>query len=199
MTSIAAHPRVFVRTFMSAHTRAHCRTIGLTIALTITLAAAALASACASDPREGYSFAPTHRTDVTSIGVPMFNNVTQDFGLEQELTAAVVAELRRTTSYTVTSPDNAQTVLSGTITQSNLRKLSTARDTGLAETLAVQLTVDFQWRQARTGKVLTSRRNFTASDTFTASRGVGERLEIGQNAAIDKLAKDIVAEMRSGW
>ena len=154
---------------------------------------------CADDPREGYSFATAHRTDVTSIAVPMFNNLSQEFALEQELTAAVVSEVKRQTPYKLVSIDAAQTILTGTITEARLRKLSTARDTGLAETLAVELVVDFSWKNARTGKVLTARRNFTASDSFTASKGIGERIEVGQNASISRMAANIVAEMRSGW
>lgn len=154
---------------------------------------------CADDPREGYSFATTHRTDVTSIAVPMFNNLSQEFSLEQELTAAVVSEVKKQTPYKLVGVDAAQTVLTGTITEARLRKLSTARDTGLAETVAVEIVVDFSWKNTRTGKVLTARQNFTASDSFTASKGIGERIEVGQNASIARMAANIVAEMRSGW
>lgn len=176
------------------------RRLSLT-ALGLTMAAAfgAALTGCADDPREGYSFATTHRTDVTSIAVPMFNNLSQDFALEQELTAAVVSEVKKQTPYKLVSIDAAQTILTGTITEARLRKLSTARDTGLAETVAVELVVDFTWKNTRTGKVLTSRRNFTTSESFTASKGIGERIEVGQNASISRMAANIVAEMRSGW
>jgi len=170
-------------------------------ALAMSMAAVCGASlcGCAADPREGYSFATTHRTDVTSIAVPMFNNLSQEFALEQELTAAVVSEVKKQTPYKLVGVDAAQTILTGTITEARLRKLSTARDTGLAETLAVELVIDFTWKNARTGKVLTARRNFTTSESFTASKGIGERIEVGQNASISRMAANIVAEMRSGW
>ncbi len=170
-----------------------------TIVLSACASMLAVVAGCSDNPQDGYSFATTHRTDVTSIAVPMFGNNTQTYGLEQELTAAVVSELRRTTPYKILDVDAAQTQLTGTITDSKLRKLSTARDTGLSETLAVELTVEFSWKNTRTGKVLVARRNFVSSESFTPSRGVGERIEVGQNASISKLARDIVAEMRSGW
>ncbi len=170
-----------------------------TVLLSAFAAALTCSSGCSENPQDGYSFATTHRVDVTSIAVPMFGNNTQTYGLEQELTAAVVSELRRTTPYRILDVDAAQTQLTGTITDSKLRKLSTARDTGLSETLAVELTVEFSWKNSRTGKVLVARRNFVGSENFTPSRGVGERIEVGQNATIAKLARDIVAELRSGW
>ncbi len=42
------------------------------------------------------------------------------------------------------------------------------------------VTVDFEWRDNRTGKVLVSQRNFSATDTFVASRPSAERLEQGE-------------------
>jgi hypothetical protein len=65
--------------------------------------------------------------------------------------------------------------------------------------LGVQLTVDFEWVDNRTGKTIVARRSFTAQSTFIPQRGVGERLETGKSAAVQRLARDIVAELRSAW
>ncbi len=154
---------------------------------------------CSSDPREGYSFSSTFREDITSISVPVFTNTTYSRGLDVELTEAVVSELRKSTSWRIVQEETAQTTLRGTITSAELRKLSTARDSGLVEDLGVTLTVDFEWKDNRTGKVLTARRGFSATRAFAPARGVGERIEVGQNAAVQVIARDIVAEMRSGW
>lgn len=154
---------------------------------------------CAADPRRGYSTASSFPADISTVNVPMFKNSTFIHGLEIELTTAVLTELRRQSPYAVTSSEAAQTTLSGTIVRSEMRKLSVGRDTGLAEDLALVLTVDFTWKDNRSGKVIVERRNFVGADSFTPARGVGESLEIGQQGAVTRLARDMVNEMRSAW
>jgi hypothetical protein len=158
-----------------------------------------LIGGCSSDPRQGYSFSSTFRTDVDSISVPIFQNTTFTRGLEVELTEAVVAELRKSTDWRIVQEETAQTTLRGTITSSELRKLSTARNTGLVEELGVIVTIDFEWKDNRTGRILTARRGFTASQPFAPARGIGERIETGQHATVQEMARDIVAELRAGW
>ncbi len=166
-----------------------------------SIAAAACFSlvACASDPSEGYSFSSSHATNISTVHVPMFKNPTFHRGLEVELTDAIIKEIQQSTPWKVTSDAVAETSLGGTITDVSMRRLSANRDSGLAQELAVSITVDFDWIDARTGKTLASRRSFSASETFVPSHPVGERLEVGEHAAIQQLARDIVAELRSGW
>ena len=170
--------------------------------VTAGLAAAAIAGAltgCAGDPTQGYSFSSSHDAGIRTVHVPMFKNPTFQRGLEVELTDAIIKEIQRTTPWKVTDAAVAETSLSGTITDASLSQLSTNRDSGLAQELAVKITVDFDWVDARTGRSLTSRRAFTASETFVPTLPVGERLEVGQHSAIQQMARDIVGEMRSGW
>lgn len=156
-------------------------------------------SGCATDPTQGYSFASTYRSDVKTIAVPVWTNTTYQQGLEARLAEAIVNEVRKSTPYAITEPATAQTVLSGTINSAELRTLSIGRDSGLVEELAFELVVDFEWKDTRTGKNLVARRQFSTARSFVPARGVGERIDVGQNATIQQLARDIVAEMRSGW
>ncbi len=158
--------------------------------------------ACAADPREGYAHVSSHDATIRTVAVPIFQNPTFSRGLETELTDAIVKEIQRSTPWRVAqdqSGGGANATLTGTLTGSNLRRLSLQRNSGYVQELAVELTVDFDFKDARTGKTLVARRNFTASDAFVPASPVNERLEAGQHAAIQKLAKDIVAELRSGW
>ncbi|MDX2114866.1 MAG: LPS assembly lipoprotein LptE [Planctomycetota bacterium] len=162
-------------------------------------AATLLVAGCASSPQQGYSFTDAYRADVRTVAVPIFENSTFSHGLEFTLTDAIIKEIHRTTPWRVTSGDGADTTLSGAITDSEMRRLSRGSETGLVQELAVQLTVDFDWKKNRSGEVLVSRRNFKAADPFVPARGARERLNLGERAAIDELAKDIVAELRSSW
>jgi hypothetical protein len=154
---------------------------------------------CASDPTEGYSFRSTYAGNVRSIAVPMFQNMTQAPGLDRQLTEAVTKELQRSTPWLVTTGEDADTSLTGTIRAADQRLLSVDRITGLAQELAVTVTVDFEWRDNRTGKVIVSQRNFSATDTFVASRPSAERLEQGEQGAVGQVARDIVTSLRSAW
>lgn len=177
------------------------RSVGLLAAALASLSA--LLAGCTADPAKGYSFASTYSGAVQSINIPVFGNSSFARGLETELTAALVSEVRKGTPWRVEQSAAAQSTLSGTITSSELRKLSTSRDSGFVEQLAVEITVDFEWKDNRTGKVLVGRRSFSAAEAFVPARGVNgpvnERLEVGQHATIAELARAIVAELRSTW
>jgi hypothetical protein len=154
---------------------------------------------CSSDPTKGYSFASSFSNDLRTVHVPIFENPTFARGLEIELTDAIIKEIQRSTPWTVAASDSAQTQLTGKINDAQLRRLSTGRGSGLAQELAYTITVEFEWKDARNGKVLVSRKDFTASDSFIPTQGLNERIETGQHGAIQRLARDIVAELRSNW
>ncbi|MDX2131468.1 MAG: LptE family protein [Planctomycetota bacterium] len=154
---------------------------------------------CAADPRQGYSFASTYPDGIESVRVPVFENYTYEPGLDAEVTEAIIKELQRSSSLRVVQGDAAASVLKGVITGVDLRRLSLDRQTGFAQELAVTITVDFEWRDARSGKVLAARSNFRATDTFVPARPTAERFDTGRHAAVSRLARDIASELRSGW
>jgi hypothetical protein len=156
-------------------------------------------SSCASDPTQGYSFSPTYPKSIKTVSIPVFENYTFNPGLENQLTEAVIKEVQRSTGIKVTTAEIADSRLKGVITKVQLRRLNVEHLTGLVQEEAVQITVNFEWKDNHTGKTLVARDGFATSDTFVASRPVNETLEVGQEAAIQRLARDIVAELRSGW
>lgn len=154
---------------------------------------------CAADPNGGYAFRSAHPQHVHSVAVDIFRNETFVTGVEADLTDAIVKEIQRNTPYAVVSSGSAQTTLTGTITHARLRHLTPARATGLSEEVAVDLIVSFEWRDTGTGEPLVRRLNFRAVETFVPARPTNERLELGQHAAVQKMARAIVAELRSSW
>ncbi len=149
--------------------------------------------------KSGYSFSSAYRDDVKTVAVPVFQNSTYSHGLEITLTDAVIQEIHRVTPWRVAPADSAETQLRGAITGSELRRLSRQDDSGLAQEMAVELIVSFEWKEVTTGEVLVARRNFRASDTFVPSPGAQERLGLGEQSAVERMARDIVAELRSSW
>lgn len=158
-----------------------------------------LAAGCASEPSRGYSFGSSHPAGIRSIAVAIFENQTFTTGVEADLADALSKELQRATPYAVVTSGRAETVLTGTITEARLHQLTPSRRTGLSEEVAVDLIVSFEWVDARTGRPLVRRTGFRAVETFVPAPPSGERLELGRHAAVQEMARAIVAELRSTW
>lgn len=158
----------------------------------------ALAS-CTSDPTKGYSYNSTYDDSIRTVAVPVFNNATFEAGLDAQLTEAIIKEIQRTTRWNVVSSGTADATLTGTLLSADLGTLSRAPITGLTQEQIVTLRVDFEFKDNRSGQVVTARRGFAASETFIPTRGVGERIGVGQQSAVQTLAHDVVHELRSGW
>jgi hypothetical protein len=162
-------------------------------------AVAMLAGACSSDPTRGYSFTSTYSAGIHTVSVPIFDNQTYYKGLEVELTDALIKEIQRTTPWVVVSGSSSQATLTGTITDANLRTLSINSTTGMVQEMGMELSADFEFRDIRTGKVLTARKSFHAMESFVPAHPTAERIELGQHGSVQELARCIVAELRSGW
>ena len=147
----------------------------------------------------GYSLERAYTSDVRTVAVPVWDNATFSTGLEVQLTEAIVKEIQRTTPWRVTSGASADTSLTGSITDVSLRELSSTRGTGLTEEQLVSMTVEFEWRDSRSGQLLTSREDFTAGGTFVPAPSSRERIEVGEYGAIAQLARDVVRSLRSAW
>lgn len=165
--------------------------VGLPVALSV--------NGCASDPTNGYAFASAYDQSIRTVAVPIFDNPTFEYGIEFQLTEAIIKEIHRSTPWRVVNRDDAEAELAGAITNADLRVLGTDSQTGLIEQYAYDLGVTFEFKDRRDGRVMLARSNFRAAEAFVPDRVAGERLESGQRATIDQLARDIVAELRMDW
>ncbi len=156
-------------------------------------------TACSTDATKGYSFSSTYDESIRTVAVPVFGNETFEAGLDAQVTEAIIKEIQRTTKWTVVSTGAADATLSGTLTAADLGTLSRAPFTGLTQEQIVTLRVDFELKDNRSGRVISARRNFAAAETFIPERGVGERIGVGQQNAVQTLARDVVHELRTGW
>ena len=154
---------------------------------------------CSSDPTRGYAFAESYDESIRTVAVPNWSNDTFSRGLELTLTDAIIKRIQRHTPYRVVSSDRADTILSGTITEARLTRLSDDPQTGLVQEQVYELTVRFSWIDNRTGENRVVRENFSAAGVFAPAHGAGERIEVGQRDAIDELARDIVETLRATW
>lgn len=170
------------------------RTILLVVLLVIPII-----PGCASNASNGYAFNSTFDESIKTIAVPIFENTTLQRGMEIQLAESINKQIRTRTPWALAQSDRADTTLLGVITAHNLAQLSQAPRTGLAQEQTIRITINFEWRDNRTGDILVARNNFAATSTFVPQRGVGERIEHAQREAIEELAKDLISQLRESW
>jgi len=174
-----------------------------TILAAAFLALGALAAGCATDgpatDAPGYAVRNRYPKEYRTVAVNVFRNDTYDRPLNGQLTAALIKEVQAMTPYRIASESRADTLLRGTVRRRNVRELSKSRSTGLAEEALYEVTIDWEWVDQRTGKVIVARNGFTASALFVPSRPSAEPTEIGRFAVVQNLATDVVANMQATW
>jgi hypothetical protein len=65
--------------------------------------------------------------------------------------------------------------------------------------MMVRMRVDFEWVDLKTGKRIVAREGVESSALFVPSYPAREPLELGRFAAVEQLARDLVAAMQSKW
>ncbi len=165
----------------------------------VLLACCAMGYGCASDPAQGYSSMSIYPDSIRTVAVPIFASDSFTRNIEFELTDALVKEIEARTPYKVVPADRADTILLGQVRKVELDQLSKSRLTGLSEEVIVTVTIDFQWKDQRSGRSLVERRSFAGNALFVPSRPSSEAIELGQFAVVQQLARDIVAELQKPW
>ncbi|MEO0474569.1 MAG: LptE family protein [Planctomycetota bacterium] len=149
----------------------------------------------------GYTTTELFPTQYTTVTVPNFENRSNDRSVEFTLREALIKELEQRTPYKAVSGTGlSDTQLTGTVTRVDRQLISRDATAGLPQEIEVTVTVDFQWRDLRTGEVIRSFRGLSAAGQFVPSRSVGEFDNDGVRLAVSRLAEDIVSRMRDdGW
>jgi len=154
--------------------------------------------ACASS-NKGYTFGSNYDQSIQTISIPIFENNTLQRGIEVTLTESLIKQVRARTPWSLTKSASADTTLVGVITSYTLTQVSQAPRIGLPQEIAVRITVNFEWRDNRSGDLIVARNNYAATSTFVPQRGIAERIEHGQRQAIEELAQDLISQLRDNW
>ena len=162
-------------------------------------AVVALATGCTQDPQDGWSMSWTHPERYRTITLPLFVNDSWTRGLERELGRALVAEIESSTPWKVTGPGTADTVLRGTIRETELVPLSRSLSTGLSQEMLFKATIDFEWVDLVTGEPIVAREGFSASAVFFPSRPSMETVDLARFGVVRNLAVDLVDALRDDW
>jgi hypothetical protein len=147
--------------------------------------------------RSSYKWSSLYREDISTVAIPIFANKDFRRGIEFGLSSAVIKQLEGHSPYRVAPRDRADTILEGEIVSAGLSTLSRDTRTAIPQEQLYIMTVNFRWKDLRSGRILLERRNFQQTAPFYGTLGEGEFT--GSQGAIEKLALAIVQEMQSDW
>lgn len=154
-------------------------------------------STVGGEPHGGYQWRSLYREDVKSVAVPIFQNKSFRRGVEFQLSRALVQQIEAESPYKVVPKERADTILDGQITEIRLQNVSTDSNLAIPQEQLYVITVDFTWKDLRTGRILVERRNFQQTNTFYPTLGEGEY--VGSQQTSEKLASGIVQELQADW
>lgn len=146
-----------------------------------------------------YSHNAVYPSEYHTVAAPIFENRTFYRGVEFDLANALVSQIESRTPYKVAAPGRADTILQGTITRIEQNQLSRRRPGGVPQEVEVTIWVDFEWKDLRTGQTIRDRKGFESPGTYVVSAPVNQPFELAQHQAVERLAEDIVATMRTDW
>jgi hypothetical protein len=163
----------------------------------IAFGLAAMVSACDGAPK--YESGQRYDEGVRTVAVPVAKNATFDRKVAPELTDALVKAIESGTHFRVASEGRADTVLRATIRTIDLQQISKSRGTSLTEEMALNVTVDYEWIDQRTGKPLVQRNGFRESAVFVASLPIQQPIDLARFQVVEQLASAIVDSMQANW
>lgn len=149
---------------------------------------------CASD---GYQWQSLYRQDIQTVAVPIFASKSFERGVEMQLTKAIVQQIELRTPYKVVDQTRADTILEGEIARITQQTVSQHRQAAIPQEQLYVITVNFTWKDLRTGEVLVRRRSFEQTAAYYPTLGDGRTA--GQLDALEELAVAIVRELEADW
>ena len=139
-------------------------------------------------------------SDVQTIYVPMFQNATQTFRVEQTLTAAVVQELRSRTEFhvvTTNDGDTADATLKGMVNYTANSPLTYDSVTGRISSSVVTIAMKVSL-VSKSGKVLWDNPNYLYREQYQVSRDVASFFDESNPAFLriaNQFAKSLVSNI----
>jgi hypothetical protein len=132
-----------------------------------------------------------------TLYVPMFDNTTQTFRVEQAMTAAVVQELRSRTNYQVLTSDSgtADATLKGTVTSTSNFPLTYDSVTGRISSSVVTVGMKVSL-VSRSGKTLWENPNYNYREQYQVSRDAASFFDEASPAFL-RVARDFAKSLVS--
>jgi outer membrane lipopolysaccharide assembly protein LptE/RlpB len=146
----------------------------------------------------GYSASPTLSSSIKRIYIPTFENETTRYGIEQDLTEAVVNAFTSDNRLTVVSERDADVMLRGVIIRYEKGALTFDRAATVDE-FRVSISISVVLEDLRQGKVLWEDDTMSAWDSYNEADTGATSEDAATAKVMDTLAKDIVSRTIEGW
>lgn len=134
-----------------------------------------------------------YRTDLRTVHVPMFKSNALRIDLAEWLTEAVVKEIELRTPYKVVSNPLADSVLTGTLLSGDQKRVLSENINDEPRNLVYQTAVHVTWID-NSGRILVQTVVNLGTDFVPEA---GQSMATAQQAAIQKLAQQIVSQMEA--
>ena len=136
---------------------------------------------------------PAH---LKTVAIPLLENNTAEFGVAEELTDALITEFTRDGSLSITSPEAADVLIRGTITNINERagafdQNETVKDIKIYFTVNVTCTDQVKHQQMWSSRI-------TQYGTYDPSGGMDARQDAYEQA-FTKIGQEIINKTVSNW
>ncbi len=141
--------------------------------------------------------------NIHTLYVPMFENSTQTFRVEQTLTKAVIQELRSRTSYRIvtTNDGTADATLKGTVISTSNAPLTYDSVTGRISSSLITVSAKASL-VSRSGKILWSNPNYLYREQYQVSRDVSSFFDESNPAFLrvaNEFAKSLVSNILEAY
>jgi hypothetical protein len=150
-----------------------------------------------SGSSQGYQWRSLYREDVRTVAVPIFATRSFHRGVEISLSNALVKQLEAHSPYKVAPRERADSILEGEIVAVQIDAISLDSQTAVPQEQLYAVTINFTWKDLRTGRVLVERRNFQQTTPYYPTLGEGRF--VGSQQAVERLAMGIVQELQADW
>jgi hypothetical protein len=111
----------------------------------------------------------------------------------------VVKRVQQDTPYRIAHRQDADTELTGELTEIQQRVLHYNPNTGNPQDMEIIFTVSFTWRDLRTGKILMKKDRFQVAGVYIPPSPFNEDFFQGSEDVINQLAKRVVEQMENEW
>jgi hypothetical protein len=144
----------------------------------------------------GYSLTTRLPSHIRTIAVPPFQNESLEYGLEEEITQAVIDKFTEDNNLRVVLEDRADAVVYGTIT-SYKRRVAGFTAQEIANEYEVAITINVVVRDRIKSKDLWEEEGMVRTINYFVDQVESERE--GREGAVRQIAEDIVSRTVQGW
>jgi outer membrane lipopolysaccharide assembly protein LptE/RlpB len=144
----------------------------------------------------GYGLSPKLATHIKSVAVPTFQNETLEYGLEEEITQAVIDKFTEDNNLRVVSEERADSVVYGVI-KAYKRRVAGFSAQEIANEYEIAIIIDVAVRDRVKGKELWKEAALARTTNYFVDQVESERE--GRQEAVKQMAEDIVSRTVQGW